>query len=190
MYIRPDPSSNKYGAFPDHHVTHDELASFTEMDKSYINPYTYFRNYIFTPSEFYEMTKVFDRSFINYCEILVLHTGQIIMAAPSHQQALLKVVQVNFSQLDDEYNQYCLEHKNDPYMIRDEMDYLHWKSDAVQVWYDRALSYGKPTEDQLNTIKFLNEKKLINCSIQVVNPISPEYDVLIQYPPVESTCNM
>lgn len=96
----------------------------------------------------YEFIKV--HTHILYCEAILLPDGTITYAVPSHQQALLRLLNLTVEEAND--------------LIPIDMDaeeYLCIKTGAILVWYTQIHYYTEITPEQERSLQLLKNHKYI-----------------------------
>ena len=123
---------------------------------------------LMTINEFIELTKQEPLNWINYCEIILTVTGKVLLARPSHTQAIINYEKELLGKTDDD--------------IRNEIPNmclpLEWfvdKNNFVAVWY---CGYMYPSKGlnrfQKRSIKLLEDNGLIQKYNQY-NMVANEY---------------
>lgn len=108
--------------------------------------------------QFINYTKEDELKWINYCEILIDRNGDVILAVPSHVEAIINYI--------------AYKEKKSNKKIKDLIKHssclpIEWcvdKYGIIAVWYNGYMysTYKKITKSQLKTLKLLRENKLIN----------------------------
>lgn len=117
----------------------------------YVNPYTKYARMKLTSDEFIRIAiEECPKSFIKYCEILILNNGMIELACPSHQEALLRLTGKSWKE----------------FSVCDFFEELLKESKAVAVWYNLQKVWDL-NRFQMRTLKKLEDNNLIvlNCEI-------------------------
>lgn len=102
------------------------------------------------------------QTFINYLEVVILESGEVVYAVPSHQE---KMVQLACDKLDvarEELNDLCPTE-----YYGDFMKWLSQVSRAIPVWnqfYD-----GSPNKVQIEVLKMLQNEGLYEGTIRETN---------------------
>lgn len=106
-----------------------------------------------TPAEFIEQYK---SQWINYCEVIIMPSGSIILAQPSHSERLIHITGINRDEL---YS-----------MIPISASPIHWLLEytgCMSVWHDFQLVFkSKQTAEQLDTLNRIVEAKLAVYNVQ------------------------
>lgn len=96
--------------------------------------------------------------FINYLEVVILQTGKVVYAIPSHQEYLIKKASEKFGVDRREIVAMCPRNMW--------LDYLTWLLDitgCVCVWNDHY--EGKPNRFQKHKLKQLVKAGLLKCEV-------------------------
>lgn len=128
----------------------------------------------YTIDQFIELTKLNPDNWKGYCEILIDNDGSVILARPSHQEALIQY--------------YC----NKENITRDQavesipISYspLHFivdKYNIISVWYMCIIySYNNMNNDQRNTLDILADNHLILPSDEIDQYPTREYRIYLE----------
>ena len=128
----------------------------------------------YTIDQFIELTKRNPDNWKGYCEILIDNDGSVILARPSHQEALIQY--------------YC----NKENITRDQavesipISYspLHFivdKYNIISVWYMCIIySYNNMNNDQRNTLDILADNHLILPSDEIDQYPTREYRIYLE----------
>lgn len=92
--------------------------------------------------------------YINYLEVIILPTGKVVYAVPSHQEMLIKIAMKKYMKTRTEIEEMCPE---DMYCLY--MDWLLSITDCVAVWSQGYI--GNPNRFQKNVLKKFKDNKLI-----------------------------
>jgi hypothetical protein len=99
----------------------------------------------------------YKRKWINYCEIIILKNGNIILANPSHTERMLKLTG---------------EDRNDIYeRMPIVASPIHWLVDYtknISVWHQFQILPEDVTEEQLKTLSLLESEKMIKKNYNYV----------------------
>lgn len=109
-----------------------------------------------TVEKFINYTKRHPLKWINYCEILIDSDGSVILARPSHQEALIKYCMKKYSMTREDYLDTVPMWCGNSYIVE--------KENLICVWYRELLLPKKILElnnFQLHTIEKLEETGLI-----------------------------
>ena len=110
-------------------------------------------------NEFVSYVRAHQDEFIHYCEILISPTGDVVLARPSHQEAIIRIAQeiLNVDR-DTLYDIVSLEFSPLSYFM-DRFGY-------IMVWYDLARTPFKITDQQKETLKLLIKEEILSREIQ------------------------
>lgn len=106
----------------------------------------------------YDLYSKFDidlhkKHFVNYLEIIIKEDGTAEYAVPSHQEKLIKEIQIKYNCSRDDVNNMC---PKEYYF-----DFITWlckKSHCLSVWND--FYYGTPNDKQKQTLLKLKQANL------------------------------
>lgn len=114
--------------------------------------------------EFLDFFKHYDH--IYYCEIIVLPDGTIKQASPSHQEALIKIMENKIGvSRNDVLNLFTKTHN-----VYD--DFTQWLMDntgCILVWYSQLLFPRIITKEQINTIGLLIKNQKIEPTEDLIS---------------------
>lgn len=128
----------------------------------------------YTIDQFIKLTKQNPDNWKGYCEILIDNDGSVILARPSHQEALI---------------QYYCDKKN---ITREEMmklfpieyspsNLIIDKYNLISVWYMCIIySYNNMNNDQRNTLDILADNHLILPSDEIDQYPTREYRIYLE----------
>ena len=110
--------------------------------------------------EFFDFCQKYKHQWINYCEIIIDKEGKIIIAEPSHIEAMLKLTGEN---REDIYEKMPITASPIHWFVK----YLGY----VSVWNNFQLVPETLTLAQYQTLELLNNNNFINYkTITVINP--------------------
>lgn len=102
--------------------------------------------------------EIHKKTFINYLEVIILESGEIIYAVPSHQEKMIALACQKLNMTRDELNDHCpIEY------YADFMTWLIQLTGAVSVWNDMKM--GTPNEQQLQSLIHLKNEGLYRGSL-------------------------
>lgn len=94
-------------------------------------------------------------TFINYLEVIILPTGKIVYAVPSHQEYLIQFGMKKHNMNREQYMNMC------PYKYcLEPIDWLTNDTRCIAVWNDRYI--GHPNKLQKKALKDLIQNQLLN----------------------------
>lgn len=96
--------------------------------------------------------------FISYCEIIILPTGGIELARPSHREAAVRIA----SKLEGVTVE---EIKSSMSKSVDPLGYIVSKHNLIAVWYHQILYHKKINRFQRHSLKLLRDNELIAANL-------------------------
>lgn len=108
----------------------------------------------------YDLTCEFDiqkhkQTYVNYFEVVILPTGKVEYAVPSHQEKLISIGMKKFNCTREEFEKMCPEQ----YFI----DYMTWLTNVTGcITVSNDYVFGKPNKFQMHKLKMLKREGLTN----------------------------
>lgn len=102
------------------------------------------------------------RTFINYLEVIILESGEVVYAVPSHQEKMIHLACEKLGVTREELNDLCPAEYYGDFMV-----WLSKVSGAIPVW--NAFYDGSPNKKQMEVLKTLLFEGLYGGNIRENN---------------------
>lgn len=112
--------------------------------------------------EFIFLTRSEPENWINCCEVLMTREGDIILAVPSHQEAIIEYVSI----IENTSTECVKDFLRNEYLLPTE--FYAGKYKVISVWYDYMIRSEDITSSQNDSINMLKAEGLIDSNSKLV----------------------